>query len=110
MQEISDALETAMAAAASELTEHLRDQAQKSGWADELARSVNIGYAGSILDVNIDPQAEREVFDKEYGTEESAPTAILRRMGHHPRTNQILKKHINEHLPDAFDTAFARLL
>lgn len=110
MQEITNAFDMAMSAASEELTELLRSQAEQHGWTEELTKSVNIGYAGSILDVNIDPSAEGEVFKLEYGTEDVPPTATIRKMHNHPRAHQIVKKHLDTHLPDAFNVAFERLL
>ena len=110
VQEITNAFDMAMSAASEELTELLRSQAEQHGWTEELTKSVNIGYAGSILDVNIDPTVEEEVFKLEYGTEDVPPTATIRKMHNHPRAHQIVKKHLDTHLPDAFNVAFERLL
>lgn len=108
--DIAEALDTALKAIAEDLTEVMQDSAQSSGWTEALAKSVNIGYAGNILELNVPSESEDAVFKKEYGTEDTPPTAVLRNLARHPKSRAIFDKHFTTHVASALDQMAGELL
>jgi len=98
MSELVNGLDAALSQSVTHLTDLLQESAQKSGWSKDLSQSINIGYAGNVLQTNVPKDREEEVFQKEYGTETSAPTAVLRKFSSHPKAANIMDKHMHTHV------------
>jgi len=108
--ELDEAIDTALSLAVQELTEVLQSSAHDKGWTDKLSKSINIGYSGNVMELNVPSDLEGEVFDEEYGTETTPPKPVLRNIHNHPRARGILNKHFNTHVVSALDRAAKELL
>jgi hypothetical protein len=108
--DIEEAINTALSLTAEELTEVLQNSAHDKGWSDKLAKSVNIGYSGNVMQLNVPSDIEGEVFDEEYGTENAPPKTVLRNIHNHPRARGILDKHVKTHVVSAFNELAKELL
>lgn len=110
MKDLAESIEDALTLASTELTEVLQGTAQENGWSEALSKSVNIGYAGNVLELNIPSDVEDQVFDQEYGTESTPPTAVLRSLPHHPKMARILERHVNDKVVTAVHSALEELI
>jgi hypothetical protein len=69
---------------------HLRTQARKSNWPDEVVRGMGVGYKkGQGFSAHVHESHKAKALDLEYGTPGNSPTATIRRFAN--RTNEAEK-------------------
>lgn len=57
----------------------LRSEAMASGWPTNIARGMHVQYNDGEFHVHAHPSHKQQVFDLEYGTPSTPPSAAIRR-------------------------------
>lgn len=79
MKTLKDAAKQAALDAAEFATSNLRGRALDSGWDMRASMGTEVTFNGSEFNVDIAPEHKASVFDLEYGTEDTPPTAVVRK-------------------------------
>lgn len=84
----------AVSAAARELTHGLRKSALDHGWSDDAIRGIGIRHDGNEFKIHTAKSAESDVWLYEYGSENSRPTAAIRKfLNDKNKISQVVYKH-----------------
>lgn len=84
----------AVSAAARELTHGLRKSALDHGWSDDAIRGVGIRHDGKEFKLHTAKSIENDVWLHEYGSENSRPTAAIRKfLNDKDKMNQVVYRH-----------------
>jgi len=85
------------------LSAHLRTEARKSGWSEDVVSSMNVTYGKDGFTSNVSKKHFDKARDFEYGTPNTQPTAAVRRFNNrtaeaeHFFVNRLFK-HIEDDL------------
>ena len=60
---------------------HLRIEARKSGWPEEVIRHLSVQHKDGSFNVHAHESHKNQVLNLEYGTPSTQPTAAIRRFG-----------------------------
>jgi hypothetical protein len=102
-QKLNSALNQASHETTRLLSAHLRTEARKSGWSDDVVRSMNVTYDKDGFAAHVDARNHVKALDLEYGTPTTQPTAAVRRFSNRTAEAQHffvnrLFKHIEDDL------------
>lgn len=78
-QKVTDALNKASQDTTRLLSAHLRTEARKSGWSEDVVSSMNVTYGKDGFSSNVSKKHFAKAQDLEYGTPDTQPTAAVRR-------------------------------
>jgi len=65
---------------AQELTSELRNRALSSGWDKDVVNNIRVEYKDQKMGVHVHPDYAEQAFKHEFGTENSRPTAVIRKL------------------------------
>jgi hypothetical protein len=91
------ALTKAGVEAARSLTMDLQQSATDHGWHPDIVKHLSVSYNGSHLNIHYPDEIKSQVHNLEYGTETSAPSAVLRKF-----------KSRSRHIDNTAVTAFSK--
>ena len=84
------------------LSAHLRTEARKSGWSDDIVRSMHVTYDKDGFKTHVSKAHHDRALDFEYGTTDSQPTAAVRRFNNRTAEAQhFLVNRLYKHLEDS---------
>lgn len=81
MKQYHNAIHKAAQDTAAYMTASLRQSALQHGWHPTAAKAVSVKYAQGEFQPDISPKHKDSVLSHEYGTETTAPTAVMRKFG-----------------------------
>lgn len=83
---------------------HYRQEARKSGWPEELVRSLSVSYTPKGFTVRAPEHLHDKIYDHEYGTPAMSPTAAMHRAGNRTtRAEKFFVDRLNDHLGGSYD-------
>jgi hypothetical protein len=74
------------------MTSDLRNRATEAGWDKDVADSISVKFNGKEYAVHIPAEHADRAFFHEYGSETSAPTAVLRKYSEDKSTIKVYEK------------------
>ena len=98
---VNDALHRASHETTRLLSAHLRTEARRSGWSDDVVNSMHVTYGKDGFASHVSKKHFDKARDLEYGTPDTQPTAAVRRFNN--RTAQaetFLLNRLYQHLED----------
>lgn len=101
-QKVNSALSRASHETTRLLSAHLRTEARKSGWSEDVVRSMHVTYDKEGFNTHVGEDHFERARDLEYGTPNTQPTAAVRRFNN--RTAEAQHFFINrlyKHIEDA---------
>jgi len=75
---------------AHELTAELRDRALAHGWDKDVVDNMRVEYAENKMKVTVHPDYAERAFKHEFGTETTAPSAVIRKLGNDRSTSGVV--------------------
>jgi hypothetical protein len=102
LSQVKDSLARATQDTTRFMSAHLRIEARKSGWPDDVVRHLSVRHSDGEFTVHSHEDHRSTVMDLEYGTPNQRPTAAIRRFGNRTaasekfllnRTAKYLKGH-----------------
>lgn len=78
-QKLTNALNQASHETTRLLSAHLRTEARKSGWSDDVVRSMHVTYDKDGFTSHVGARHYNKALNLEYGTPDTQPTAAVRR-------------------------------
>lgn len=100
-QKVTDALNKASHETTRLLSAHLRTEARKSGWSNDVVNSMNVTYGKDGFNSHVSSKHYEIAQDFEYGTPDTQPTAAVRRFNNRTAEAQhFLINRLHKHLED----------
>jgi len=102
LSQVKDSLAKATVDTTRFMSAHLRIEARKSGWPDDVVRHLSVHHNDGEFTVHSHDDHRNTVMDLEYGTPSQRPTAAIRRFNNRTaasekfllsRTSKYLKGH-----------------
>ena len=102
LSQVKDSLAKATQDTTRFMSAHLRIEARKSGWPDDVVSHLFVRHEDGEFTVHSHESHRNQVLDLEYGTPSQRPTAAIRRFGNRTaaserfllsRTSKYLKGH-----------------
>lgn len=81
LSQVKDSLAKATNDTARFMSAHLRIEARKSGWPDDVVRHLSVRHDDGAFTVHSHEDHRNRVMDLEYGNTSQRPTAAIRRFG-----------------------------
>jgi hypothetical protein len=99
---VTDALNKASQETTRLLSARLRTEARKSGWSDDIVKSMTVVYGKDGFTSHVGKKHYVKAQDLEYGTPTTQPTAAVRRFNNRTAEAQdFLVKRLYKHIEDA---------
>lgn len=101
-QKVTEALTKASHETTRLLSAHLRTEARKSGWSDDVVRSMHVTYDKDGFASHVGEKHYEKAQNLEYGTPSTQPTAAVRRFNNRTAEAQdFLIKRLYKHIEDS---------
>ena len=101
-QKVTDALHQASHETTRLLSAHLRTEARKSGWSEDVVGSMHVTYDKDGFNSHVSKKHFDKARDLEYGTPNTQPTAAVRRFNNRTAEAQhFLVNRLYKHLEDS---------
>ena len=78
-KEIKDSIHKASVETTRFMSAHLRSEARKSGWPEDIVRHLSVKHSDGAFTVHSHESHRADVLNLEYGTPSTQPTAAIRR-------------------------------
>lgn len=101
-QKVTDALNKASQETTRLLSAHLRTEARRSGWSEDVVSSMHVTYGKDGFNSHVSKNHFAKAQDLEYGTPNTQPTAAVRRFNNRTAEAQhFLVNRMYKHLEDS---------
>lgn len=97
MEELVAAIEQAAHDTAVHLTADLRQRANAAGWHPEVAANLHVSYDGNSFKAHVHPDYADAAHVLEYGSENTRPTAVLRKFSQETHNSSRVMAHNVHH-------------
>jgi hypothetical protein len=99
VKHILEAIDRAAQDAAAYMTFDVRRSARSHGWSPEEASSLRVRYSDNDFGIHAEGSHAEKALTKEFGTESSRPTAVMRKYGNNPgKSEAIFMRQLNKHI------------